>query len=105
MDKFAQDASEDLDGFDIDPTNPSTVGYYLGNACHQGGEEEEEDQIPSIPPNEAVRYLREVSRGLFGTTSADPLKYEYLDGVGQNREWLLCLTITVLTTRQKSLVS
>lgn len=89
LDKFGQDPSEELDGFDIplvDPTNPNATGYYLGNTTttrNANKSEEESDDIPIVAPNEALRFLRDIAHKEFGTTSFDPLKYEYLEESGQ----------------------
>jgi len=108
IDKFAQDHSEELDVYDIplvDPANPNAAGYYLGDTTAVRHQEEESDEIPNVPPTEAVRYLRAVSKREFGTTSTDPLKYEFLDEVEQNREWPRRFAFIVLITGQEKLVS
>ena len=88
MDKFAQDPSEELDGFDIplvDLANPTANAYHLGDTAatrNTSKAEDESDEIKIVAPNEAIRFLRDIAQREFGT-SFDPLKYEYIEEPGQ----------------------
>lgn len=88
LDIFAQDPSEELDGFDIplvDPANPNAPGYYLGdtNATrHTNKDEGETDYITTVAPSDAVRSLRVAAQKEFGISSIDPLQFEYIEEPG-----------------------
>lgn len=87
LDKFAQDPSEELDGFDIplDAANPNPTAYYFGDttATRANKDEEDIDEIPIVSPSDAVRFLRDATQKEFGSTSYDPLKFEYIEELGQ----------------------
>jgi hypothetical protein len=88
MDKFAQDPSEELDGFDIplvDPANPNSSTYYSGDKT-MSGLDNDEPQIPNVAPTESVRYLRDLTQRVFGVTKSELLKYDIIEELGGNRE-------------------
>ncbi|KAF8530070.1 hypothetical protein BU17DRAFT_78612 [Hysterangium stoloniferum] len=95
MDKFSQDPSEELDGFDIplvDPANPNSSAYYSGDKT-MGGLDDDEPQIPNISPTESVRYLRDLTQRVFGITKHESLKFDIIEELGGNRMSCI-LTIT-----------